>query len=170
MLVPSLLGSRYSFDWSLIPPLDWEAFHSAVQMSRWVSPRAQPVPHCSLLEGASHSGAPGTGNPGAAWLPILAAHAPSPNLVAPAPQGRSLTCRGSSRVPAGRGVVPKGAEAGEPLSGRGSLCPAAPLCLCSLQPEAPAAASAQPSSVPRWLRSIDRCRVGEGARKQCFYS
>ena len=133
MLVTSL-GSRYS-SLSLIPPptLTLRFSTPSVQMSRWDSPKAQPIPRCSLLEGVLIMGpwALGTlGQPGFLFLQ------PMP---LPAPQGRSLTCRGPSRAPAGH-VVPQGTEAGELLSGGISL-PRGPSV--PLQP----ASSAHPCSV-----------------------
>ena len=134
MLVASL-GSRYS-SLSLIPPptLTRRFSTPSVQMSRWDSLKAQPVPCCSLLEGVLIVGPQALGTPGQPGFPFLQ---PMP---LPAPQGRSLTCRGPSRAPADL-VVPQGAEAGEPLS-RGISLPRGPSA--PLQP----AASARPSSGP----------------------
>lgn len=141
MLVNSL-GSRYT-SLSLIPRLTLTGRFStpSVQMSQWDSLKAQPVPRCSLLEGVLIVGPRALGSPGQPGFPLLQLPPlplTSPSL--PAPQGRSRTCRGLSRAPAGR-VVPEGAEAGEPLSG-GIALPRGPSA--PLQP----AASAQPSSVP----------------------
>ena len=141
----------------------------AVQMSRWVSPRAQPVPHCSLLEGLLIVGPQALGTPGQPGFPFLQ---PTPLPLTsslPAPQGRSLTCRGSSRVPAGR-VVPKGAEAGEPLSGQDLSAPR-PFCASAACSQRPRCRLCPTFLRPRWLRSIDRCRCpGREPGSSGFYS
>lgn len=130
-------------------------------------PQSSASPTLLTPWGGSHSGALGTGNPGAAWLPILAAHAPSLSL--PTLQGRSLTCRGSSRVPAGC-VVPEGAEAGEPLSGRDLSAPR-PLCASAACSQRPRCRLCPTFLRPRWLRSIDRCRcLGREPGSGGFYS
>ena len=141
MLVTSL-GSRYS-SLSLIPAptLTRRFLTASVQMSQWDSPKAQPIPCCSLLEGVLIVGPRALGTPGQPdFLFLQPTPLPLTSSLLPAPQGRSLTCRGPSRVPVGL-MVPQGAEAGERLSGGISLPrgPSEPL-----QP----AASAQPSCVP----------------------
>lgn len=138
-------------------------------MSRWDSPKAQPVPRGSLLEGVLIVGPWTLGIPGQPGFPFLQPTPLPQTLSLPAPQGRSLTCRGSSRAPAGC-VVPEGAEAGEPLSGQDLSAPR-PLCASAACSQSPRCRLCPTFLRPRWLRSIDRCRcLGREPGSGGFYS